>query len=78
MAWRGLQGTELYKEGDLGGNKGNSMYYVSEGQVDLKYFDKKEGKEKPVGSMGRGSILGEVRCALWLPAVSGLQQRVRG
>jgi len=54
------KGTELFREGDLGGSKGNSLFYVSEGQIDLRYFDKKEGKEKAVGSMGRGAILGEV------------------
>lgn len=54
------KGTELYREGDLGGNKGNSLYYVSEGQVDLKFVDKKEQKEKSAGSMARGQFLGEV------------------
>jgi len=54
------KGTELFHEGDLGGAKGNSMYYVSEGQIDLKANDKKEGKEKAVAQLGRGAFIGEV------------------
>jgi len=58
--------TELYKENELGKDRGNSLYYLAEGEVQLKAVDKKDGKEKNVLLVTRGTFLGEVNICIHL------------